>query len=377
MMSPGERIEKVLDLIYDAAAENDLWRDALTAIADLTNSQGGILFGYSFLKQAIYFDYNGRLSEECKQAFQERHMMNPWAIHMANQPVGRLVMSDEVMELDKLQRTPFYDEVLRPQEVGHNAMIALAKKKDFAAAFNLCRTLRQGPLEPDEQRLVEWLTPHMSRSATLGFRIDAYRSIRDAAFNVLDRLSDGVAILDRRARILFANTTARGFEAEGLLRLSPSVAVSSSTHSSRLTGLIKSAMGGAPGGTMSFPRSSDGQILTITVCSIRSKDLGRLSDSGFKDAAVLLFIVDPANRHSIPLKHIMDAYGLTRAEARVARAASSGNTVSETARQLNVSPNTVKTHLRRVFAKTATGGQVELAGLIAAIGTLQLPQDHE
>ena len=43
----GEQIERVLDLIYDAAAENDLWRDVLTAIADLTNSQGGILFGFS------------------------------------------------------------------------------------------------------------------------------------------------------------------------------------------------------------------------------------------------------------------------------------------------------------------------------------------
>jgi hypothetical protein len=29
----GEQFEKVLDLIYDAAAENDLWRDTLTAIA--------------------------------------------------------------------------------------------------------------------------------------------------------------------------------------------------------------------------------------------------------------------------------------------------------------------------------------------------------
>jgi len=377
VMPSGERIEKVLDLIYDAAAENELWRDVLTAIADLTNSQGGILFGFSFLRQAIYFDYNGRLNEECNQAFQERHLTNPWAIHMEKQPVRRLVMSDEIMELDKLRRTPFYDEVLRPQEVGHNAMIALARKKDFAAAFNLCRTVRQGPLKAEEQRLVEWLIPHMGRSAALGFRIDGYRSIRDAAFNVLDRLSDGVAILDRNARLLFANASARGLEAEGLLRLRPSIALASSTHSFRLGAMIKSAMSGAPGGIMSFPRNFDGQLLTVTVCSIRSKDFGRLSDAGFKDAAVLLFIVDPANRRSIPLEQIVDAFRLTQAEARVALAVSSGNTVSETAQLLNLSPNTVKTHLRRVYAKTSTDGQVELAGLIAALGTLRPPTDRE
>jgi hypothetical protein len=34
----GEQIKKALDLIHDAAAQNELWRDVLTAIADLTNS---------------------------------------------------------------------------------------------------------------------------------------------------------------------------------------------------------------------------------------------------------------------------------------------------------------------------------------------------
>lgn len=43
----SDKIEKVLDLIYDAAADNDLWPRALTAVADLTHSEGGILFGQS------------------------------------------------------------------------------------------------------------------------------------------------------------------------------------------------------------------------------------------------------------------------------------------------------------------------------------------
>jgi DNA-binding CsgD family transcriptional regulator len=289
-----------------------------------------------------------------------------------------LVISDEVLGLRELQQTAFYDEVLRPQEVGHNGMMALAARRDFRAAFNLCRTLRQGPLEPSEQRLLEWLSPHLQRSARLGLHIDGYVSVRNAAFNILDRLSDGVVILDRTASVLFANAAARGLEAEGTMRLRQPIGTASSTHSQRLGELIKLALTGAAGGTMSFPRDADGRLLTIMVTSIRSKDQGRLSDAGFKDAAVLLFIVDPANRRSIPLGQIMDAYKLTQAEARVALAASSGNTVAETARLLNLSPNTIKTHLRRVFAKTSTARQAELAGLIAAVGSVRLPgQDSE
>ncbi len=372
-MNPSdEKIEKVLDLIYDAAAENDLWRDALTAIADLTNSQGGILFGQSVTAQRIYFDFNGRLDEECNRAYQERHMNNPWSEYMEHQPVGRLVMSDEAIELSKLRKTGFYHDVLRPQNIAHNGMMALAARRDFRAAFNMCRGVSQGQFAPEEQRLLEWLSPHLRRSVTLGFRIDGYIAMQQAAFNILEHLADGVVVLDRRAQVLFANAAARRLEAEGALRLRQPVATSSPQHSQRLAELLRTALLGAAGGTMSVPRNADGHLLTLVVSSIRGKDIGRLSDAGYKDAAVLLFVIDPANRRSIPLSQIMDAYGLTRAEARVALAASSGNTVIETAQLLKLSPNTIKTHLRRVFAKTATARQAELAGLIASVGSVHV-----
>jgi hypothetical protein len=183
------QIETVLDLIYDAAAENGLWRDVLTAIADLTNSQGGILFGQSFTAQRIYFDFNGRLDEECNRAYQERHMQNPWSEYMEHQPVGRLVLSDEAIELSKLRKTGFYHDVLRPQNIAHNGMMALASRRDFRAAFNLCRGARQGQFAPEEQRLLEWLSPHLRRSVALGFRIDGYIAMQQAAFNILEHLA--------------------------------------------------------------------------------------------------------------------------------------------------------------------------------------------
>ncbi|UFW53583.1 MULTISPECIES: helix-turn-helix transcriptional regulator [Bradyrhizobium] len=368
----SDKIEKVLDLIYDAAAENVLWPHVLTAIADLTRSEGGILFGQSLTAERVYFDFNGRLNEECNRVYQQRHMQNPWSQYMENQPVGRLVLSDEAISLGELQTSAFYDEVLRPQEIGHNGMMALAARDDFRAAFNMCRSARLGPFDPDEQQLLEWLAPHLCRSVTLGFRIDGYLAMQQAAFNVLDRLADGVAVLDRKARVLFANGAARRMAEEGVLRLHQSVGTHSPAHSQRLSELIRVALQGGAGGAMSLPRNSDGRLLTVLVAAIRSKDLGRLSDAGVKDAAVLLFVIDPANRRSIPLGQIMDAYCLTHAEARVALAASSGNTVLETAQSLKLSPNTIKTHLRRVFAKTGTGRQAELAGLIAAIGSVRI-----
>jgi DNA-binding CsgD family transcriptional regulator len=131
------------------------------------------------------------------------------------------------------------------------------------------------------------------------------------------------------------------------------------------------ALLGAPAGSMSLPRPGDGGLLAILVSSVRGRDVGCFADLSMPDAAVLLFIVDPANRPGVPLAWLMDAYGLTPAEARVALAASSGLTIPEVARQLNLSPNTIKTHLRKVFAKTGTNRQMELARLVASIGLLK------
>jgi len=368
-----EPSDKLLDLIYDAATEQDLWRSVLTGIADLTGSQSGVLFGQSIGDQALYFAHNGRCDEAYNHLYRERHMQNPWATAMESQPVGRVVFSDEVADLSSIRPTLFFDELLATQDVAHDAMIALAARDGFRAAFNICRSERQGPFGEDERRLLERLVPHLCRSIRFGFRLDGYRALQHAAFDVLDRLSAGIILLDRRARIVYVNATARSLASNGgALRLhNATAATCSPPHSQRLARLISAALQGAPMGSMSVPRPGDGHLLTILVSSVRGQDIDRFAEISMRDAAVMLFIVDPANRAGIPVSWLMDAYGLTQAEAKVALAVSSGLGVPETASRLGLSPNTIKTHLRSVFYKSGTSRQTDLARLIASIGLLK------
>lgn len=158
---------------------------------------------------------------------------------MESQAVGRLVMSDEAVSLAELQKSSFYDEVLRPHEVAHNGMVALAAREDFRAAFNMCRCMQRGPFDADERRLLEWLTPHLCRSVALGFRLEGYLALQHAAFNVLDQLADGVVVLDRRARVVFANATARRMSQDGALQLHPSI---DTQHGSQTALAVRGAM---------------------------------------------------------------------------------------------------------------------------------------
>ncbi len=368
MAARSDRAEKLLDQIYDAASDNDLWSAVLTEIADLTHSQGGILFGQSVGAQKVYFDFNGRLSEECNRVYQERHMQNEWSMRMEHRPVGKLVFSDDILDLASLRKTAFFEEVLRPQDVAHNAMIALAAKDDFRAAFNICRSPKVGPFGHEERKILEWLQPHLRRSVSLGFRFETYQALSKVGFDVVDRMSDGVIVFDRTARIVYSNPAAAAFGGiAGVLSFSRrrTLTVRAKGHDRIFSDLLQGVLSGKPAAAMSIPRSSEGGLLTLVLSSVRGRDLARFSDQRVKDAAAILLIIDPLKRISVPAGRLREAYGLTGMEAKVALEIASGKTLPDVAKQLDLSRNTVKSHLLNTFGKIGVSRQTELAVLIA------------
>jgi DNA-binding CsgD family transcriptional regulator len=361
--------DKLLDLVYDAATEPELWSSVLTEISDLTGSQGGVLFGQLIRK--VYFDYNGRLDADRIRIYQEQHISNAWSEYMFRQPAGRLVGSDEIVPLSALRTTAFFDDVLRPQEIAHSVMAKLFGDDDFHGAFNICRSESQGPMDESGRRLISAIVPHLRRSVALGFRLDGYRAIQRAEYAVLDQLASGVILLDQRNRILYLNAAARLFGLEdGALSLrGGTLRARSQAHAKRLDELIVGAQHGLPASAMSIPRIGNGQLLTVLISSVRGHDVERFADMSMPDAAVL--VVDPVNSSGMSISWVMDAFGLTQAEARVAVAASSGAAIPVVAMSLRLSQNTVKTHLRRIYAKTGTSRQAELARVISSLGLLK------
>ncbi|MGI9246521.1 MAG: helix-turn-helix transcriptional regulator [Steroidobacteraceae bacterium] len=78
---------------------------------------------------------------------------------------------------------------------------------------------------------------------------------------------------------------------------------------------------------------------------------------------VLLYTADGGR--GIALDVLAELYGLTRAQADVARSLYEGYSVEETAEQLQLSPNTVRTHLKQIFTKCDVQSQRELLHTLA------------
>jgi DNA-binding CsgD family transcriptional regulator len=85
---------------------------------------------------------------------------------------------------------------------------------------------------------------------------------------------------------------------------------------------------------------------------------------------ILVLVRDPLNAARAACKLLRDVFGLTAAEADLARSLQNGVSVSEHARSRSVSINTAYTHLRRIKEKT---GCSRIAELIHRLNDLAIP----
>lgn len=90
----------------------------------------------------------------------------------------------------------------------------------------------------------------------------------------------------------------------------------------------------------------------------------------------MVLIVDPERRPVLASDMLRQLFGLTKAETAVAQLALKGEGLGPIGEQLQLSRDTVKTHLGNVFCKTGTHRQAELVRLLLAV-TVELRQAPE
>jgi DNA-binding CsgD family transcriptional regulator len=89
--------------------------------------------------------------------------------------------------------------------------------------------------------------------------------------------------------------------------------------------------------------------------------------AGLRSPQIVLLIIDPERRRPSAPDLLVGLYGLTRREAVLASTLSCGKTVEEAAHELQMSYETARSHLRRIFEKTNTSRQAELILLLARL----------
>ncbi|WP_306152889.1 response regulator [Roseovarius sp. MMSF_3281] len=196
------------------------------------------------------------------------------------------------------------------------------------------------------------------------------------AVQVLDLVALGVVLLDGAGRLLHANsaaydlaTTADCFRIQGE-GVTPLDQVSGRAFRRAMYETLKAAKAG------------DDKVVGIQLHSVTGK--GALSslacalpaqENDPPDApAMALFLAAPERRSRAPETLLMDLFGLTPTEARVAGALANGARTVNVAEELGVSQTTIAFHMRNLFQKTGTNRQADLVALILA-GPMMIKSD--
>jgi DNA-binding CsgD family transcriptional regulator len=354
--------EQLIDEIYDAGARPDRWPATLSHLASAVGAEGAVMFGFS-RSRGLMLEHNGSLDPSSAANFKARHLNNAWVQGMAQRPTDHLVLSEELIRLRELRRSAFFDEVLRPGGLGHAALSTLTAGPDITIQFSVHKRLTTGSFKSAETLdLRRWL-PHLRRALGVSLRLrPASGSDIDPVAN---RLVCAAFTLNRDGALIEVNLQAQhlavrcgsfALSRDGIRFRHPD------THR-KLLQAIKLVLAGAPLQPLLL---TDGEHrFDVMIAGLKGRNTHWLNPPCRQAAAVLILI--DLQRHPAVSEALQCAHQqLTAAELRVARIAALGVSSLEVSRTLELSLNTVKTHLRRVYQKLDIHRQGELVALLGS-----------
>ncbi len=232
--------------------------------------------------------------------------------------------------------------------------------------LHLHRSRQDGNFEPGERSRVAALLPHLRRAMQLRKRIAQAQLSEQVSAAALDGARLAAFVVDAELTLLHANPLGRCVLEQGeVLRLGRGRLVPLAPHNSPvLARLVRTAAQGASqllrprAQWLRLERDTGRPPLTLTVAPLPP------GHGAAKAQSLALILLRDPERSSASVRALQQLFDLTPAEAGVAQALSSSGSLEQTAQALQISPNTVKTHLRRIFDKTGTSRQGELIALI-------------
>jgi DNA-binding CsgD family transcriptional regulator len=180
---------------------------------------------------------------------------------------------------------------------------------------------------------------------------------------ILDRLDRGIVLMDEQGQVVDLNALAARLirTCDGISLRSGRLAFADVRLNDRLLQAITSHKAGVPDGRAVIGariRCKDGDPYRILVVPV-------LADIDERDVAFFVLLYPPNGQIGISSDVLREVYGLTRAQADVARSLFGGLSAEQTARALGLSVNTVRSHLKQIFTRCEVSSQAELMHLLA------------
>jgi hypothetical protein len=219
------------------------------------------------------------------------------------------------------------------------------------------------------------LTPHWVNACRVRLKLGALEDTVVSLQAVLDRVSLGVVVIDKRGRVKRLNQEAERILAEGSLisldrdRLSPR----DPRDATRLSSAIAVATHGALEASRTLREVDlllhDKRGDAACIVNVHALTIGGSSAARTTEASVVVFLRPIGNTPSRLGVRLAEIFDLTPSETRLALALYKATNLESAATALAISLPAARTRLKSIFDKTSTPGQPALVGLIASVAS--------
>jgi|RhiMetdeSRZDD1v2_1073273.scaffolds.fasta_scaffold18303_8 DNA-binding CsgD family transcriptional regulator/PAS domain-containing protein len=368
-MANESQLLQLIAAIHEAAGEPQRWPACLAKIGDLLRGHVVALFAYDLRSArgsvAYTVGYDPELQRKYEDYYSARNVWMARGRHLL-QP-GRVRTSEMMCSASDLVRTEFYADYLQRMDAFHGIGATLLRDEFVASNFTVLRAPCAGPFEGEEIAVLEALVPHLQTALRLHHRLVSLDERHRALSEALDRIPWGIVVLDVQLKIQTLNAAARAMfdQRDGLVLDGQVPSATPTSMRAALQRVLRDAVAGAAGSptaiarALTIARPSGKQPYSVLVAPLH-----HLTRQELNQSAVVMFITDPELRPKLPATVLMQTYGLTAAEARLAQALMRGKNLVEAADEIGVTRNTAKSQLQRIFDKTSTNRQAELLRLL-------------
>lgn len=357
------KLSALIEHLYEAAIDSALWPGTASRIAEAFGSISTVVKLHTNGAQVNLLECTDNLVvSEREQAWaNEWHRRDLWVERSVACGMSCVITDEHLVTREEQLHSGFYQEWLCHLGIYHMLGAVFPAGDGAIGVLGIHRAQSAGTYDSTERQRAAFLLPHLQRALRLGQRFTAVSYQHAAALQALDRLDTGVLLVDSTCRIILASAMA-----ETLLRDNPELTVKGGrllTQHRALQSLVLAATDTAQvrmtnvGAVLSIVRPHR-LPLTLEVAPLRPST----SMFGEQRPAALVFIRDPET--PISVAHLRELFGLTRAEGAVAAALGQGSSLDEIAVMMGVGLATVRSHLKRILAKTGTHRQGEVVALL-------------
>jgi DNA-binding CsgD family transcriptional regulator/PAS domain-containing protein len=378
----GERLTNLIGAAYATGLAADGWSSLANDLRSAFDSDLAIVQYYDHREPERSFVVESGLGHDFLAAF-ETHCGAAngrdddllWKAVRSDR-AGSVRLNVDLQSLDEARRTEVHRLLASPWGLDYFMTGVVLNSADASTYISLGRRTDAGCFTSLERHLLgSRLLGHFRSSITLH---RGYASAqRQAALygRVLDAMPDGIVVFDADGQAILANQAADSICAgSGVLVISGGRLETPDAGRQALLDCALQEVLAGPGHAPPAPVylaavGANAPVLRVTFLSLvpsgsDSALAGALAGALPAEAVALAIICTASGVHPSALA---TRYSLTPAEERLCLLLVAGRTLQEAADTLDITRNTAKTHLGRVFDKTGVRSQVALISLLAPI----------